>query len=118
MTALKELNASTAEMGEALHSPTVPRVLQQTKLYGRVAKRKHQQDFMQRHVGDSKINWKKVLWSHKTKMEHFGHQIRHNVWQTPNTAHHHQTHHPHRGAWWWQHHAVGMLLGSRLWKAL
>lgn len=99
MTTLKELKASAAEMGETLHTTTVARVLHQSKLYGRVAKRKpllkkahikSPLEFTQRHVGDSKVNWKKVLWSDETKMELFDHQTRRYVWRTPNTAHHHK----------------------------
>ena len=46
--------------------------------------------FGQRHVGDSKVNWKKVLGSDKTLIELFGHQTRCYVRQRPNTAHHHK----------------------------
>ena len=71
-------------MGETVHI-TVAWVLHQSKLYGRVAKRKplltkaHMKprlEFTQRHVGDSKVNWKKVLWSDETKIELFGRQTR------------------------------------------
>ncbi|XP_029999680.1 E3 ubiquitin-protein ligase RNF181 isoform X2 [Sphaeramia orbicularis] len=39
LTTLKELKATAAEMGETVHMTTVARVLRQTELYGRVAKR-------------------------------------------------------------------------------
>src|SRR4029434_3851052 len=64
MTTLKELQALTAEMGETLHTTTVARVLHQSKLYGRVAKRKpllkkthnkSRSEFAKRHVGDSMV---------------------------------------------------------------
>ena len=70
MTTLKELQASAAEMGETLHTTTVAWFLHQRKLYGRVAKRKpllkktHMNsglEFPKRHVGDSMVKWKKVL---------------------------------------------------------
>uniref|UniRef100_A0A8P4FYI4 Transposase Tc1-like domain-containing protein n=1 Tax=Dicentrarchus labrax TaxID=13489 RepID=A0A8P4FYI4_DICLA len=98
-TTLKELKASVAQMGETVHTTTVSRVLHQSKLYGRVAKRKpllkndHMKSrlgFAQRHVLESKVNWKKVLWFDEAKIELFVHQTRHYVWQTPNTAHCHK----------------------------
>ena len=95
MTTLKELQASAAEMGETLHTTTVARVLHQSKLYGRepLLKKTHikyRLEFAKRHVGDSMVKWKKVLWSDETKVELFGHQTRRYVWRTPNTAHHHK----------------------------
>lgn len=41
-------------------------------------------------MGDSTVNWRKVLWSDETKIELFGHQTRRYVWRKPNTAHHHK----------------------------
>lgn len=88
-TTLKEFKASLAQMGKTVHTTTVARALHQLKLYGRVAKRKpllkkahikSHLEFAQRHVGDSKVNWKKVIWADETKFELFGHQTRHYVW--------------------------------------
>ena len=81
MTTLKELQASAAEMGETLHTTTVARVFHQSKLYGRepLLKKTHikyRLEFAKRHVGDSMVKWKKVLWSDETKVELFGHQTR------------------------------------------
>ena len=95
MTTLKELQASAAEMGETLHTTTVARVLHQSKLYGRepLLKKTHikyRLEFAKRHVGDSMVKWKKVLWSDETKVELFGHQTRRYVWRRPNTAHQHK----------------------------
>ena len=76
MTTLKELQASAAEMRETLHTTTVARVLHQSKLYGRepLLKKTHikyRLEFAKRHVGDSMVKWKKVLWSDETKVELF-----------------------------------------------
>ena len=49
-----------------------------------------QPEFTERHVGDSKVSWRKIIWSDETKMELYGHQTRCCVWQTPNSAHHHK----------------------------
>src|SRR4029434_4843941 len=68
MTTLKELQASAAEIGETLHTTTVARVLHQSKLYGRVAKRNPL--LKKTHIKSPKGMWetpwssgKKVLWS-------------------------------------------------------
>ncbi|MGH0117532.1 UNVERIFIED_CONTAM: hypothetical protein FKN15_038052 [Acipenser sinensis] len=67
---LKELQSSTAELGDTVHAATIARVLHQTGLYGRVAKRKpllkkthikSRLEFARRHVGDSETKWKKIL---------------------------------------------------------
>ena len=76
MTTLKELQASAAEMRETLHTTTFARVLHQSKLYGRelLLKKTHikyRLEFAKRHVGDSMVKWKKVLWSDETKVELF-----------------------------------------------
>ena len=47
-------------------------------------------EFIQRHVEDSKVHWKKGLCSDETNMELCGHQTRCYFWQTPKTAHHHK----------------------------
>ena len=94
-------NTSTVEMGETLHTPTTARFFTSfsLKLYRRVEKRKpllkkaqikSWLDLTQRHVGDSRVKWKKVLWSDETIMELFGLQTRRYVWWTPKTAHHHK----------------------------
>lgn len=84
MTSLKDLQASAAEMGRTMCTATVVRVLQQSELYGRLAKKTSVKklEFAKRHVEDSDINWKKVVWSEETKILLFGHQIRHYVWKT------------------------------------
>ena len=91
-----------AEMGETVHTTTVAWDLHQSNLYGRVSNRKSllnkapmksQLEFARRHVGDSDVKSKEVLWSAETKMLLFGHQTRHYVSRTPNPAHH-QTHMP------------------------
>ena len=116
ITTLKELQASAAEMGEILHTTTVPPVIHQSKLYGRgpLLKKTHIKywlEFAKRHVADSMVKWKKILWSafwpsDKTLC----------LADTKHCTSPH-THHPHCEAWWWHHYAVGMLLGSRPWKA-
>lgn len=97
MTTLKELQASAAETGETVHIATAARVLHRSKLYGRVAMRKpllkkthirSRLEFAKKHVDDSMVKWKKILWSDETKIELFGHQTRRYVWRKPNTAHH------------------------------
>ena len=81
MATLKELQCSTAELGDTVHTATIARVLHKTGLYGRVAKRKpllkktrikSRLEFPRRHVGDSETKWKKILWSDETKIELFG----------------------------------------------
>ncbi len=78
MATLKELQCSTAELGDTVHTATIARVLHKTGLYGRVAKRKpllkkthieSRLEFARRHVGDSETKWKKILWSDETKIE-------------------------------------------------
>ncbi|MBN3274862.1 TCB1 transposase, partial [Polyodon spathula] len=95
---LKELQPSTAELGDTVHTATIARVLHKTGLYGRVAKRKtllkkkthikSRLEFARRHVGDSETKWKKSLWSDETKIELFGLNTKHYVWRKPNLAHH------------------------------
>lgn len=72
-----------AQMGGTVHTPTVAQVLQQSKLCGRVAKKKpllkkaHMKshlEFAQRYVGDSNVNLKEVLPSGEAKTELFAHQ--------------------------------------------
>ena len=97
MATLKELQCSTAELGDTVHMATIARVLHKTGLYGRVAKRKpllkktrikSRLEFPRRHVGDSETKWKKILWSDETKIELFGLNAKRYVWRKPNTAHH------------------------------
>ena len=80
MTTLK-LKASGAEMGENLHSSTVAQVSSQFKALWESGKenatvKESSLKFTQRHVGDSKFSWKKVLQSDETKIKLFGHQTR------------------------------------------
>ena len=109
-TSLKDLRASVAQMREAVHAATIAQVLHKPKLCWRVAKKrpllkkdhmKSHLEFAQRHVGDFKVNWKKVLWSDEKKLSF--------VAKTKHCASP-QTHHLHHEAWWWQCHALGMLL--------
>ena len=70
--------ASVVQMGETIQATTVSHVLHQLNLYRRPVKRKsllkkkkkaHMKshlEFTQRYVGDSKVNWKKVLSSDQT----------------------------------------------------
>ena len=97
MVTLKELERSTAEMGETVHGTTITRTLHKAGLYGRVARRKpllkkthikSRLDFAKRHVGDTANMWKKVLWSDETKIELFGLSAKRYVWRKANTAHH------------------------------
>nr|ACV85768.1 transposase [Acipenser fulvescens]ACV85769.1 transposase [Acipenser fulvescens] len=97
MATLKELQCSTAELGDTVHTATIARVLHKTGLYGRVAKRKpllkktcikSRLEFPRRHVGDSETKWKKILWFDETKIEPFGLNAKRYVWRKPNTAHH------------------------------
>ena len=59
MVTLEELQTSTAHVGEFVHRTTISHALH-----------------------------KKVLWSDETKIEVFGLNAKHYVWQTTNTAHH------------------------------
>ncbi|MGH0138999.1 UNVERIFIED_CONTAM: hypothetical protein FKN15_068319 [Acipenser sinensis] len=78
MATLKELQSSTAELGNTVHTATIAQVLHKTGLYGRVAKRKpllikthikSRLEFARRHVGDSDTKSKKILWCDETKIE-------------------------------------------------
>ena len=68
-------------MGENLHSSTVAQVSSQFKALWESGKenatvKESSLKFTQRHVGDSKFSWKKVLQSDETKIKLFGHQNR------------------------------------------
>ena len=75
---MKELQSSTAEIWLSVHRTTLSYTLHRAGLYGRVSrkkpllKEKNKQTRLvstKRHVGDSINIWKKVLWSHETKIE-------------------------------------------------
>ena len=77
--------------------------------------------FATSHVGGTTNMWRKVLWSDETKIEVFGLNAKHYVWQKTNTAHDPEHTIPTVKTWWWQHHAVGMLFlqqGQGSWSEL
>lgn len=81
-------------MKAPLHTTSVAMVLYQLKLYGRVVVwRKFilnlEYSLPKKDMGDSEVNWKKVLWSDETKIKLFGQQTKHFL-ETSNIAHHHK----------------------------
>jgi hypothetical protein len=55
----------------------------------------------------------RIIWSDETKIEFFGLNVKHHIWQ--KTRHHSSLgqYNPYSEAWWWQHHAVGMFFSGR-----
>ena len=77
MVTLTELPSSSVEMGETSRRTTISATLQQSDIYGRVARRKllfskrHMTahlEFAKRHLKDSQTMRNKILWSDETKM--------------------------------------------------
>uniref|UniRef100_A0A8C6UXZ6 Transposase Tc1-like domain-containing protein n=1 Tax=Neogobius melanostomus TaxID=47308 RepID=A0A8C6UXZ6_9GOBI len=71
MITLDELQKCTAEVGDSVHRTLISRILHNSGLYGRVARRKpflkdiHKKcclKFATSHLGDTPNMWKKVLW--------------------------------------------------------
>ena len=97
METLKALHAFMAKTGHCVHVITISQALLKPGPHGRVATRKpllkkaHLESclrYAKIHSGDSEAMWQKVLWSDKTKMEHFGQNAKRYSWCKPNTAHH------------------------------
>ncbi|KAG2466802.1 TC1A transposase, partial [Polypterus senegalus] len=97
MVTLSELQRSSVERGEPSRRTTISAAIQQSGLYGRVARRKpllskrHMAahlEFAKRHLKDSQTMRNKILWSDETKIELFGVNARRHVWRKPGTAHH------------------------------
>ena len=81
MVTLKELQSSSVHMGEPSRRTTISVALDQSGLYGRVARRKPflskrhmtaHNEFAKRHLKDSQIMRNKIFWSDETKIELFG----------------------------------------------
>lgn len=89
-----------------MHVATAGQILHLSWLYGKVVMGKPQLEKIpikaERHVEDSRIKWKTILWSDKTKIKLFDHQtgVMFGGNQTAKSLH------PHCEAWWWQHHAA------------
>ncbi|KAG2470229.1 TCB1 transposase, partial [Polypterus senegalus] len=97
MVTLSELQRSSVERGEHSRRTTISAEIQQSGLYGGVAKRKPlirkrhmaaRLEFAKRHLKDSQIMRNKILWSDETKIELFGVNARPHVCRKPGTAHH------------------------------
>ncbi|MBN3294624.1 TCB2 transposase, partial [Polypterus senegalus] len=92
---LKELQATITETGETVQTKTVAWVLYQSKLCGRVAKRKLlkrknvKKNLNERSEGDSHIDFlKEKCLLANSKIELFGLNSKRYVWRQPGTAHH------------------------------
>uniref|UniRef100_A0A8C4NCZ6 Transposase Tc1-like domain-containing protein n=1 Tax=Eptatretus burgeri TaxID=7764 RepID=A0A8C4NCZ6_EPTBU len=95
-TILTELQSSLAEMGEPARRTTVSVALHNSRLYGRVAiwkpllRKRHMTthlEFAKRHVKYSESMRQKILWSDEIKIELFGLNAKHYIWQKPSKAH-------------------------------
>lgn len=91
-----DIRKSLETMGVNVHETTVRRVLHQSGLYGRRARRKpllrakHKSDrlkYAKDHVNKPMEFWKKVMWSDETKVELFGHNQQKYVWRKKNKEH-------------------------------
>ncbi|KAG2455932.1 TCB1 transposase, partial [Polypterus senegalus] len=97
MVTLSELQRSSVERGEPSRRTNISAAINQSGLYGRVARRKallskrHMAaclEFTKKHLKDSQTMRNKILWSDETKIEFFGVNARRHVWRKPDTAHH------------------------------
>ncbi|KAG2465915.1 TCB1 transposase, partial [Polypterus senegalus] len=97
MVTLSELQKSSVERGEPYRRTTISTAIHQSRMYGRVARRKpllskrHMAAhlvFAKRHLKVSQTMRNKILWSDVTKIELFGVNARRHVWRKPGTAHH------------------------------
>ena len=93
--AATNIRTSLEAMGVNVHETTVRRVLHQSGLYGRRARRKpllkakHKSarlKFAKDHVNKPTEFWEKVMWSDKTK-ELFRHNHQNYVWRKKNKEH-------------------------------
>ncbi|KAG2465270.1 TCB1 transposase, partial [Polypterus senegalus] len=96
MVTLSELQRSSVER-EPSRRTTISAAIHQSGLYGTVARwkpllsKRHMAaclEFAKRHLKDSQIMRKKILWSDETKIELFGVNARRHIWRKPGTAHH------------------------------
>jgi hypothetical protein len=94
MVTLTERQRSSVEMGEPFRRTTISATLHQSGLYGRAARRKPllskrhmtaRLEFAKRHLKDSQTTRNKIIWSNETKIELFGLNSKHHVWQRPGT---------------------------------
>jgi hypothetical protein len=91
---LTELPGSSMEMVEPSRRTTISETLQQSDLYGRVARRMpllskmHMTAclvFAKRHLEDSQTRRNKIIWSDETKIELFCLNAKLHVWRKPGT---------------------------------
>ncbi|KAG2463217.1 TCB1 transposase, partial [Polypterus senegalus] len=96
MVTLSELQRSSVERGEPSRRTSISTAIQQSGLYGTVARRKPllskrhmaaRLEFAKRQLKDSQSMRNKILWSDKTKIQLFGVNARRHVWWKPGTAH-------------------------------
>ena len=89
MVTLSELHRSSVERGEPSRRTTISAAIHQTGLYGRVARWKPLPskrrmaaclEFAKMHLKDSQTMRNKIIWSDETKIELFGMNARHHVW--------------------------------------
>ncbi|KAG2466374.1 TC1A transposase, partial [Polypterus senegalus] len=94
---LSKFQSFSVERGEPSRRTTISAAIQQSGLYGRVARQKPllskrhiaaRLEFAKRHLKDSQTMRNKILRSDETKIELFGVNARRHVWRKPGTAHH------------------------------
>ncbi|KAK3513966.1 hypothetical protein QTP70_000171 [Hemibagrus guttatus] len=95
MVTLKELQHFSVERGEPPRRTTISAALNQSGLYGRVARwkallsKRHMTahlEFAKRHLKDSQTMRNKILWSDETNIELFGLNGKHHVWRKPGAC--------------------------------
>ena len=77
---VRELQCSSAEMGESSRRTNISAALHQSGLYGTVARQ-----FAKRHLKDSQTMRNKILSSDKTKIKLFGLKAKCHIWRKPVT---------------------------------
>jgi hypothetical protein len=94
MVTLTELQSSYVEMGAPSRRTTISAALNQSGLYGSVARRKPllskrhmaiRLEFAKMHLKDSQTIRNKILWSDETKIELFGLNAKCYAWRKPGT---------------------------------
>ncbi|KAG2458113.1 TCB1 transposase, partial [Polypterus senegalus] len=100
---VSKLQRSSVERGEPSRRTTISAAIDQSGLYGRVARRKAllkshfspkniaaRLQFAKDHVDKPEGYWKNVLWTDETKIELFGLNEKRYVWRKENTAFQHK----------------------------
>ena len=94
-TTASDLQESLREGGIQVSTSTIRRELNNSGLYGRVARKKpllrpqHKNArlrFAKKHIDEPQNFWNKVIWTDETKIELFGHNQQRYVWRKENEA--------------------------------